>query len=282
MAPSSSHLLTSARAAQLLGVTPATVKRWADAGLLACVRTSGGHRRFEPDDVARFLAGRRAAEPAAAEPWADRILGAADVPALVRLLLEERARLGAWWLVAGVLGEAVRAIGERWVAGRLTVADEHAASDRLLRALARCGEELPPRPGAPRVLLASADGDDHTLGLALAELVLREWGWPTVWAGRAASADELVRAIATRRAEVVALSASLASRPGALAEELERVVPALRAAGMPLLAGGDGPWPEPLPWGVRIQDFGALRTFLHAEDARRGASARPVVRHGES
>ena len=39
---------------------------------------------------------------------------------------------------------------------------------------------------------------------------------------------------------------------------------------------------SPDAWGVRIQDFGALRTFLHAEDARRGASARPMVRHGES
>lgn len=264
------ELLTSAQAAQLLGVTAATVKRWSDAGLLPCVRTAGAHRRFAREDVSRFMEGRRAGQPPSGERWADRILGSVDPSALHGALVEERARLGAWWLVAGELGKAVHAVGERWVAGRLSIVDEHAASERLLRALARCGEGLAPRPGTPRVLLASAEGDDHVLGLALAELVLREWGWTTVWAGRDAPARELEAALLAGRADVVALSASLASRPEALARELELLGPVAREVGAPLLAGGAGPWPHPLPWGLRIQDFDSLRTFLRAEDARRG------------
>lgn len=38
--------LTSAQAANLLGVSKKTVARWAEAGYLAVGRTPGGHRRY--------------------------------------------------------------------------------------------------------------------------------------------------------------------------------------------------------------------------------------------
>ncbi len=43
--------LTPAEAAGILGVSPKTVSRWADAGLLRCIVTLGGHRRFEPEVI---------------------------------------------------------------------------------------------------------------------------------------------------------------------------------------------------------------------------------------
>src|SRR5215207_10536644 len=56
--------LTSKEAARVLGVSEASVKRWADSGLLPMEKTAGGHRRFRPEDVA---AARRAGPSAAAE-----------------------------------------------------------------------------------------------------------------------------------------------------------------------------------------------------------------------
>jgi putative resolvase len=41
--------------AVMLGVSVATVRRWADAGHLASYRTPGGQRRFNPADVDSFL-----------------------------------------------------------------------------------------------------------------------------------------------------------------------------------------------------------------------------------
>ena len=46
--------LTSTRVATILGVTPSTVKRWADEGTLPCIKTAGGHRRFNAKDVSSF------------------------------------------------------------------------------------------------------------------------------------------------------------------------------------------------------------------------------------
>ena len=45
------RLLTRAEVAQLFQVSPSTVTRWAEAGMLPSVRTLGGHRRYEAKDV---------------------------------------------------------------------------------------------------------------------------------------------------------------------------------------------------------------------------------------
>ena len=41
-------------AAQLLGVSPDTVRRWADAGRLSTERTGGGHRLVDGIELARL------------------------------------------------------------------------------------------------------------------------------------------------------------------------------------------------------------------------------------
>ena len=45
---------TTREVARLCRVSDATVKRWEDAGVLNSERTSGGHRRFRAEEVARF------------------------------------------------------------------------------------------------------------------------------------------------------------------------------------------------------------------------------------
>lgn len=46
--------LTTSEAAELLGVHPATVRRWADDGDLPSMTTPGGHRRFALSDLDDF------------------------------------------------------------------------------------------------------------------------------------------------------------------------------------------------------------------------------------
>jgi len=52
--------LSVQRAARRLGVSPYTIRRWTESGLLPCIRTAGGHRRIKQEDVdelARLTAG---------------------------------------------------------------------------------------------------------------------------------------------------------------------------------------------------------------------------------
>ncbi len=40
--------------ARVLHVSPKTISRWASQGLLPCVVTLGGHRRFRREDIERI------------------------------------------------------------------------------------------------------------------------------------------------------------------------------------------------------------------------------------
>lgn len=49
-----SNWLTTTEAAELLGVHPSTLRRWADEGQIPTMVTPGGHRRFARRDVVSF------------------------------------------------------------------------------------------------------------------------------------------------------------------------------------------------------------------------------------
>ena len=257
-------LLSTADAARAVGIGSSTVKRWADAGLLQCVRTAGGHRRFALADVERMAR------------------AGADELALVGVLLDgrpydveaqllgARARLGSWHAVADALGPVIVELGRLWRAGRLSVLEEHMASERLARALAAAGEALPLPRDAPRCLLACVEGDDHTLGLSLVELTLREAGWMPLWSGRATPAAELVKRLERRDLRLVALSASSYSRERRrLEREARRIAVACRTVGASLVLGGTGGWPE------AIRRRRPARQLRRAARAPRGAAMKP-------
>jgi excisionase family DNA binding protein len=63
-AASESRLLTVSAAARLLGVSSSSLRAWAAAGRVPHVRTPGGHRRFELDELVRWLSERGGAPPA--------------------------------------------------------------------------------------------------------------------------------------------------------------------------------------------------------------------------
>lgn len=265
------EFLTTQEVARLAGVGATAVKRWTESGVLACVRTAGGHRRFARGEVERFLGANPAAgaEPAGREPWVGALLAGGDPRALEALLLSERARTGAWHRVTTLAGRALAEVGRLWSTGAVTILEEHQASERLSRALARITDGLPLDPESPRALLTCAQGDDHTLGLALLELVLREAGWAAVWAGRRTPLDELGPGLKRSGSRLLAVSASAASSDAAAlrleADALGRIA---RAAGASLALGGSGAWPDRPRTGARFGDLEAFHRWAVAERGR--------------
>ena len=47
--------LSTSQAAQALGVSLGTIRRWSDMGYLQSYRTPGGQRRFSQDQISQFL-----------------------------------------------------------------------------------------------------------------------------------------------------------------------------------------------------------------------------------
>lgn len=52
----SSRMMTPNQVAEAFGVNAKTITRWAQTGRLHCVRTLGGHRRFDREQIETLLA----------------------------------------------------------------------------------------------------------------------------------------------------------------------------------------------------------------------------------
>ena len=265
-------MLTTTEAAEAAAVALSTIKRWADQGILPFSRTAGGHRRFERHAIERLLREQPVSVcsgDSVASAWV-RCLTDARRHEVDGRLLEAKARLGAWWRVADELALALAEMGNQWERGRLTIADEHVASDTLARALARVGDALLIRLDGPKCLLACAGEDEHTLGLSLAELCLRELGWTPLWLGRRTPVDEIVRLVRGGQVVMVALSASALLRDEeALRAITDEVGAACKERGVGLLLGGAGAWPWQPSYGLRVNSFAAFRDYFVREEDQR-------------
>lgn len=82
------------RAAELLGVHPATVRNWADKGELPSRRTPGGHRRFSKDDILRFAGTQTDVQPLEVQIILQNALGSA------RMQVDDGQLLNVQWYAA--------------------------------------------------------------------------------------------------------------------------------------------------------------------------------------
>lgn len=256
-----SELLTSSQVAALLGVTPMTVVRWSDSGRLQCEQTPGHHRRFRRDAVEALR--NQAGNVSELAAWVNLLRRPVAPAAVEAKLFADHAQKASWAQVADGLGPVLEGLGEQWCKGELTVFEEHVASAQLSRGLSRISEWLPRRPNAPRALLTTPEGEQHTLGLALAELCLREQAWETVWAGASVPTSELLHELRGGSFDVVVLSASRALRvKPALHEQLKAVAKACAQNGATLVLGGEAAWPAHSGSVRRFHSFTAFSEYL--------------------
>jgi methanogenic corrinoid protein MtbC1 len=150
--------------------------------------------------------------------------------------LRERSRAAVF---DGLLREAMSLVGTRWQEGRWTVAEEHLASQTLTRALERIRVQHGPsgRVG-PLAVLAGVAGEHHVIGLACLDQVLGDEGWVVANLGPDVPAADLARFLARNQAELVALTASLPDRAGALRESVAAARSVRPHDPLPILVGG--------------------------------------------
>ena len=209
------RLLSTSEAARRLGISPASVKRWADQGRLTAIRTPGGHRRFASEEGERFREARETSGDLASG-WANRLLSVHGPAGLRGALLEERSRRGAWWSVAAQLGPVDVELARRVTAGEISPVDRLVAGEHLQRAVEQSTGDALVCPGAPSLLLARPEFDPARLGLALVELCAGELGWATLLAGAVPAAD-LRRHLERRPPTAVVLASSRACDPSQVA-----------------------------------------------------------------
>jgi excisionase family DNA binding protein len=243
---------STADLARVCGVSISTIKRWTDAGLLRCVRTPGGHRKFRVQDVAEAARrlGLGAADPEGA--------GGARLDELALLLLQGNTTALAAHVQQALLdGDADGARGvlhdlHRHGLTLVQLADLLAGAVAALRLRAQAGDLddfvlrraeqvaagtaralaeacAPPPVDAPCALLGGAAGARAPLAAALAQLVLAEQGWRSVDLGAELTGSILRGGLHRVRPELVVLL------HGGREDEMERLADEVTAGGVDLV-----------------------------------------------
>lgn len=161
-----------------------------------------------------------------------------DVDALEHALRQLMFLADGTTILDRVLAPLLVEIGERWHAGKLTVAEEHLASQRI-SAFVRDLLQLSPGAASKRkVVLASFADDDHEIGLLGLALRLSAWELRPVFLGARTPPAAVQTAVESTDAALVALSTTMPlDRPRA--RELVRGY-AAACVGVPWFVGGSG------------------------------------------
>lgn len=239
-------LLTTHEAAERIGVSAATIKRWTDQGALKCERTPGGHRKFraiEVDRVARSLRGAMSEELPEIEVDAVRRMAIAGDTTSLYALSEGWMNSGRGLdaLFDTVFAPALAQVGEHWAAGTATVANEHTASAALGEVVNRLAAFVGHRPSRGTAISACLAGEHHGLASRMAGLILRDAGYHTLVPGPDTPDDALLSLIETSAPSVVCLSAScLFQGDEGLPKRIEPIQARLAERGAWLFVGGQG------------------------------------------
>lgn len=160
-----------------------------------------------------------------------------DVEGLEAALLRAAGEHGTLAFLEHRLAPLVVALGEAWADGRLAVAQEHAAAERLGRVLVGIWGPLSDRQQGPEVVCACLPGERHTLGLHMAAVCAAVAGGRVRFVGADTPLVDIV--LAAQGARAVLVSVSSAAQRGAVAGQLTTLRAALPAA-VELVIGGAG------------------------------------------
>jgi methylmalonyl-CoA mutase cobalamin-binding subunit len=171
----------------------------------------------------------------------------------LRSLLEQGAlRGGLFEFVTGTAAPLTAKVGEAWARGELQVYEEHLFSEQLQAVLRGAIARLDGAGAVPRVLLSTLPGEQHGLGLLMAQAVFALEGAGCVSLGTQTPVREIADAVRAECAQIVALSTSGSYPAGQLKDGVAQLRAAL-PAGVELWCGGGGAarLRQPAP-GVRV------------------------------
>ena len=260
--PSSSReFISTAEAAQALGVSVSTVKRWVEEGILPAEKTAGGHRKLLLADVVelarqgklparnlarlklRFSKRRPATSPQLKESLYEQLSAgdAAGVRSVIQGAYQSGMSIAS--LADEVIAPAMHRVGRDWESGRIDVMHEHRASQVCAAALFELKAVLEDRAfrDRPVAVGGALEGDFSVLPSLLAEMVLLDSGWKAVNLGANTPLASFCRAIDELRPQLLWISLSHSPVPdflGAFADDYGELYRHAQQAGTAVVIGG--------------------------------------------
>ena len=261
--------LTTKEVARLCRVSDATVKRWQDAGLLVSERTSGGHRRFRAEEVARFQRennlglkichGDESAQSATTRRRAKKSYSSYSefeegssaslfFHALIAGREEEATAILINDFLHGVLlaeifdktiAQAMRVIGELWMRDELTVAQEHLATRATLNAVHKLRNIVPiAKPNGKMAMCCAIEGDFHELSTHLAQMIFESEGWEVLNFGANTPLFSFAEEVLQHSPEALCISATIITDIDRLSRDYREFQTKIGKLKIPVIVGG--------------------------------------------
>jgi DNA-binding transcriptional MerR regulator/methylmalonyl-CoA mutase cobalamin-binding subunit len=130
-------------------------------------------------------------------------------------------------------------VGDAWLRGEVLVFEEHLYSEQITSVLRAANTIIRDHAGTPRVLLTTLPGEEHNLGLLMAEATLGLAGAQCTMLGVQTPIGEIVLAARAHQADIVALSFTMVMPPLQIKSGLQQLRQALPRE-VALWAGGSG------------------------------------------
>jgi DNA-binding transcriptional MerR regulator/methylmalonyl-CoA mutase cobalamin-binding subunit len=234
-----------------------------NASLAELAAQSGEPRRSE---------GRSAPAPGLARYLA--LIKSQQSGELQQQLAQDLLRLGLLRFVVEVVAPLNVLIGQAWTAGEIEIFEEHLYSEQVQHLLRQASGTASHPARTPRVLLTTLPGEQHQLGLLMAQSVLTGEGAECISLGRETPPGDIVLAVRAHRVDIVGLSFSQAMRLRSARDALADL--RLRLDHRVALWAGGGLWQrlKQPPAGVTLlPDLGGIAPALAQWRAGRAAAA---------
>ncbi|HEX6729258.1 MAG TPA: B12-binding domain-containing protein [Pyrinomonadaceae bacterium] len=276
--------LTTRDVAGLLLVSEATVKRWADDGLLLPQKTVGGHRRFSVQSIARLRREQGIAPDAlsptkrtrkkmvpgrlpSAESFSELLLSDNEAEATAQLIDAYLQNHALATIFDTTITDAMHRVGDLWFNATITIADEHLATRVMLSALQKLrGIVVRGQATGLKAVSCGIEGDLHELPIHLAEIIFESEGWDISNLGPNTPLFTLRDMVAQKKPDLVCISArSIVDLDRATTEyaQLRKIVEKIN--GTTVLGGEafrDLNLRQRFPAEFYAESFGGLSTFV--------------------
>ena len=250
---------------ELTGVNSITLRAWEHRyGLIQPVRKSSGHRLYRQEDIdlinrivglldrgmrigqvkAGMLSGTPSEEGTPEENqnhWQRHINGMIaaiicfDERSLERIYAEALSFYPVRIVTEKLMSPLLKELGERWISGRGSIAEEHFFGFYLRNKLGARFHHRSQNQTGPKLLLACLPGDLHEIGLLLFALEACDHDYQTVLLGANMPLEELPAAVRKTGCKALVLSGVIEPKENVIKEQLPRLVGELS---IPVFVGG--------------------------------------------
>ena len=197
-------------AARILGVNVSTIKRWSSAGKLKCIRTAGGHRKFEMQHLVEFVERNTDTKIQASAIKLEKSNGShlnewvlkADYHNLATYIQMQAVKCNKrnileilkglvlskkpiYEIYDLLLTPILHNLGALWAEGQLTVTEEHFASQTLKDAIIRMqGMMSAPEKKRGNVMAMNLNNEMHDIVLKMVDHILEQKGFKVLFSGQ--------------------------------------------------------------------------------------------------